>query len=212
MKKILLVGDSIRKGYDRFVKIAYEGKAEVYYPEENCRFSEYVLRNLHEWAEQTGCGRDVDCVHWNAGLWDAVILFNDGTLTPIDVYKTYIDRICQRINLLFPKAKVIFATSTPVIETQYGKNFKRYNKDIEAFNDVAAETVKKYGHDINDLYSLLKAAPSEYHSDMTHFYTKAATKVITEKVATEIEHCIGIKASTVDYDKYFCETKEVLGQ
>ena len=42
--------------------------------------------------------------------------------------------------------------------------------------------------------------------------SKAATKVITEKVVMEIERCIGVKADPVDYDKYFCETKEVLGQ
>ena len=154
MKKILLIGDSIRQGYDKFVKLAYEGKAEVYYPEENCRFAEYVLRNLHEWAIQSGCGYDVDCIHWNAGLWDVIILFNDGTLTPIEVYKSYIERICKRINLIFPNAKVIFATSTPVIEEKYGENFKRFNKDIEAYNEVAVEVARTNGFAINDLYAL----------------------------------------------------------
>ena len=35
MKKILLLVDSIRKGYDKYVKIAFGGVAEVYFPEEN---------------------------------------------------------------------------------------------------------------------------------------------------------------------------------
>ena len=46
MKKVLLIGDSIRQGYDRYVKMSLEGEAEVFYPEENCRFSVYVLRDL----------------------------------------------------------------------------------------------------------------------------------------------------------------------
>lgn len=33
MKKILLIGDSIRMGYDKYVKLAFEGEAEVYYPD-----------------------------------------------------------------------------------------------------------------------------------------------------------------------------------
>ena len=43
MKKIVLIGDSIRMGYDKYVKDALSGVAEVYYPEENCKFAEYVL-------------------------------------------------------------------------------------------------------------------------------------------------------------------------
>ena len=33
-------------GYDKYVKEALAGAAEVYYPEENCRFAEYVLRQF----------------------------------------------------------------------------------------------------------------------------------------------------------------------
>lgn len=43
MKKVFLLGDSIRKGYDKYVERAFEGKASVYYPEDNCRFAAYTL-------------------------------------------------------------------------------------------------------------------------------------------------------------------------
>ena len=74
MKKIVLIGDSIRQGYDKYVKMAFEGVAEVYYPKENCRFASYILRNLIDWKESMKCGDDVDLVHWNAGVWDNLIL------------------------------------------------------------------------------------------------------------------------------------------
>lgn len=199
MKKILLLGDSIRLGYDSLVKMAFEGKAQVFYTQENCRFAAYVLMNLHIWKEQLGCGGDIDCVHWNAGLWDTLVLYQDGTLTPIDVYGVYIDRICKRLRLLFPKAKIIFATSTPVDEALFPEPDKkmRYNKDIEMFNEVAIEKVKRNGGEINDLYSFLKDTPAEYHSDMTHFYTKAATEAITGKVLESIGRCLDIEASPI---------------
>ena len=54
MKKIVLIGDSIRMGYDKYVKEALEGVCEVFYPEENCKFAEYVLRFVHEWKKNGG--------------------------------------------------------------------------------------------------------------------------------------------------------------
>ncbi len=41
MKNVLLIGDSIRAGYDKAVKKSLEGIANVYFPEENCRFASY---------------------------------------------------------------------------------------------------------------------------------------------------------------------------
>ena len=210
-KKILLIGDSIREGYDVFVKEAFTEQAEVYFPMENCRFAEYVLRNLHEWKTQTGCGSDVDCVHWNVGLWDNLILFEDGWLTPIEVYRDCIDRICRRIRLLFPHAKVIFATSTPVdeeafaaLKTEQGVDM-RYNKDVELFNASAVEVVRQHGFAVNDLYGYMAQLPVTYHSDTTHFYTKNGTIAITQKVLRSLEECLGIMAGNVDFDAFFGE-------
>ena len=72
MKKIVLIGDSIRMGYDKYVRAALDGKAEVLFPEENSRFAEYVLRAVIDWKREGKWGDDVDVVHWNAGLWDTL--------------------------------------------------------------------------------------------------------------------------------------------
>ena len=85
MKNVLLIGDSIRAGYDTYVKESFFGKANVYFPTENCRFAQYVVRNLHYWAEDLGL-READAVHWNAGLWDTLRIYGDECLTPIDMY------------------------------------------------------------------------------------------------------------------------------
>ena len=77
MKKIVLIGDSIRLGYEKYVKEAFEGVAEVYSPTENCRFAEYTLRFATDWKSKGQWPGDVDVVHWNAGLWDVLELFGD---------------------------------------------------------------------------------------------------------------------------------------
>ena len=50
--KILLLGDSIRMGYDQFVCELLKDKAEVVYPPDNGRFAQYTLRQLQDWKAQ----------------------------------------------------------------------------------------------------------------------------------------------------------------
>ena len=174
MKNVLLIGDSIRMGYDKSVKQTLENVANVYFPEENCRFAAYVLRYFHEYKDMVKTG-DIDVIHWNAGLWDSLRLFGEEHHTPIEIYKYYIERICIRIKKLCPNAKVIFATSTSVQTEKMSPNFIRYNNEIEEYNAAAVEIVKKYGFSVNDLYAVSASLSPEAHSDAVHYYTQAFT-------------------------------------
>jgi len=213
MKKVLLIGDSIRKGYDKYVKLALEDTADVRYPEENCRFSQYVLHHFIDWLRKADFDGEPDLIHLNAGLWDCAILFDEECLTPVDIYERFMERICVRIRKLCPTARIVIATSTPVIEAGFAhpENFKRYNRDIEALNEVAVAAAKRHGFAVNDLYALLKDVPESFHSDCTHFYTKEATELITGQVCDVICRELDITAKKLDYDALFSEEKDVLG-
>lgn len=210
MKKILLIGDSIRGGYDKYVKMAFDGEAEVYYPAENCRFAAYIVRYLYDWKSKLGCGDDVDLVHFNVGLWDDLILLDGKPLTSLPVYCEYLDRIFGMIKIFFPKAKVIFATSTPVQEELFTRE-KRYNRDTELYNAEAVKIAAAHGAEINDLYTLTANAPVEYHSDLTHFYTKEGTELITNQVISVIEKALDIKAKALDYEALFTKKEDFIG-
>lgn len=203
-KKILLIGDSIREGYDSFVKEAFSDVADVFYPSENCRFAQYIVKTLADWKEGLNLDDDIDLIHWNAGLWDSLVLHDGKHLTDIKTYAEHIDRVCNMFKLLFPKAKIIFATSTPIIERLFADlQVKRYNSDIINYNKVAIEIVKKHGCEINDLFQLLKDAPESYHSDRTHYYTKIAVEAISKQVIVSIENALDIKAKDVNYTLLF---------
>ena len=210
MKKVLLIGDSIRMGYDTYTKMTFEDVAEVYYPKDNCRFTGYIIRHLHDWKKELKLGNDIDLVHWNVGLWDDLVMLDGKHHTSLDIYKENIDRICNIIKILFPDAKMIFATSTPVQEELF-TICKRYNRDTEAYNSAAIEIVKKHGGEINDLYTLMKNAPIEYHSDLTHYYTKEGTRLITNQVVNCIEKVLDIKGTVLNYDKLFAKNEGVIG-
>lgn len=201
MKKIVLIGDSIRKGYDKYVAECLKEQAVVYWPNENCRFAQYTLRCLHDWKKQGEWPDDVDLVHWNVGLWDTLTLYEDGTLTSPEYYREQLIRIDRRLKILFPNAKLIFATSTPVVEERFlnPKVSIRYNKDIEYFNEIAVKELQARGTVINDLYALAKEVPISYFSDMTHLYTKEGVELLGNAVVDCICKQLGIaEHETVD--------------
>ncbi len=194
-KNVLLYGDSIRVGYDVSVKYAMKDVANVYFPSENSRFANYLFRFMHDWPGQCGINpADVDCVHWNAGLWDTLILDEEGPCTSLDEYKKVIGRICKKMKKVFPKATFIFATSTPM---KSDTCVFRKNSDIEIYNKAAVEIAKANGFFIDDLYPMVKDAPKDWYSDETHLYTEAGALALTKQVTSSICTTLGINVPSV---------------
>ncbi len=202
MKKIVLIGDSIRMGYDKYIKDALSGTAEVFYPSENCRFAEYVLRYAHEWKSNGKWGDDVDLVHWNAGLWDALELFGDEPLTSLSYYGAAIARIDKRLRTLFPNAKFVFATSTNVNEKMAKPEFMRHNTTIEKYNTEALRALSNTDTIINDLYSLTASVPDSYRSDWVHFYTPEGTELIGGKVLSVLCELLDITPEQINIENF----------
>ncbi|MBR4949398.1 MAG: hypothetical protein IKZ25_01350 [Clostridia bacterium] len=207
MKKILLIGDSIRIGYGQYVEFAFDGVAKVYYPGENCRISSYVIKYLNVWKKQLNLD-DVDLVHFNAGIWDAIVMNDGKSVTSIEEYRENIGRICELIKILFPSAKIVFATTTPAKESDEHPFTKELNRQIEKYNPVAIEVAKSYGAEIDDLYSVVKAVPPEYYSDQVHLYSRPATDLISNKVISCIEESLGIKAARYDVITKYDQIRE----
>ncbi len=191
MKRIYLMGDSIRfgavnsPGYGVYVKEKLNGLAEVYYPDDNCRFAQYTLRYLYDWANSVD-SENIDIVHWNNGLWDVLRLHGDEPLTPIDVYVDFLERIYKKLRLLFPNAKIIFANSTPVIEELGNPKFMRYNKEIREYNNAAQKLMEKLGVQVNDLFSLAENLGESFRSDWVH-YNEEGSKLLADAVVKALE-------------------------
>ena len=95
MKRILLLGDSIREGYEPYVRERLAGLAEVVAPAENGRFSFYTLWGVNLWMKELGTP---DIVHWNNGLWDVHREApRDELLTPVIDYVTNLKRIAHEV-------------------------------------------------------------------------------------------------------------------
>lgn len=178
MNNIYLIGDSIRcgsvksPGYEIFVREKLKGRCNVYSPDENCRFAQYTLRGLCDWAYRVDREK-IDLVHWNNGLWDVVRLYGDKPLRQERVYK--------KIRLFFPNAKIIFATTTPVIEQDSPAGWERRNDEIKKYNDAAKRLMGSLGAEVNDLYAVASRFDKSCYADWTHFNEKGA-KILADEI------------------------------
>lgn len=187
MKKVLLLGDSIRLGYCNYVKEELKEVAEVYFPEENCRNTQYTFVSLSNWLNLAGDPQDVSVVHWNNGHWDvAHWRGEDISLNTPEQYADMLERIYKQLSTCFPKAKIIFALTTPMNpDGSIGLN-PRSNIEIERYNAVAREVMNRLHVPVNDLYSLMKDKPSSFYADYAHF-TEEGFQLVGKKVAQVIQ-------------------------
>lgn len=192
MKKVLLLGDSIRQNYQEYVKEKLVDYAKVYYPNDNGRFCQFTLRYVHDWIRILSDGKnDFDVIHFNCGLWDVLRLSNEEqTFTSEEEYGELLKRIYNRLKYLCPNAKIIFALTTKVIEPGFEPGEQvaiRKNTDIQRFNEVAKKIFDELNVEINDLYSISEELPLEAHSDQVHFDTDQGRRRLADGVVRCLE-------------------------
>ena len=155
-----------------------------------------------EWKRNGEWGDDVDLVHWNAGLWDCVEVDGDDPLTPLAWYEETVARVDRRLRSFFPKAKIVFATSTAVYEEKYTPDFRRHNAIIEQYNAAALRALADTDTVINDLYALSASFPKSYYSDATHFYTDEGREYMSGRVLSVICDTLNIEATSVNIENF----------
>ncbi len=186
-KNIFLIGDSIRLGYCASVREALADIAEVFYVDDNCRNTQYVITNLNRWANMFSDRALVDVVQFNCGHWD-IAHWRGGafSLTSEGEYARNLQIIMDMISELFPRAKIVFATTTTMNPSgQTGVN-PRTNGEISRYNEIAKGVADKNNIAVNDLFSITKKWDSSYYKDYCHF-TDEANTVLGQAVATTLK-------------------------
>lgn len=193
MKKVLLLGDSIRQNYENVVKENLADRAEVIFTNDNNRFSVFMLRYLGEWINALTDSRPetIDIIHFNCGLWDVVRLSNeDTTLVSLSEYKMYLERIYKRLRFLCPNSIILAAESTSVIEPGMDVSLgigSRKNEDIIRFNECLRDFCLNNNMPIPDaLYDVSLRIPIEYRSDNVHFDTINGRQILGDYVSEYI--------------------------
>jgi len=185
VKDIILIGDSIRIGYQEIVRRELGSAAQVWAPEENGGTSRNVLAHLDQWV----ISRKPDLVHLNCGLHDVKkVVEAPQPAVPLDEYRANLTEIFGRIQE-DTHAILIWAATTPSNEQQHReqKGFDRFGEDILTYNREAAALAGERGIRVNDLYQVvMRAGRDSLLSDDGVHFIEAGSEVLGKAVADAI--------------------------
>ncbi len=183
--KILLLGDSITLGYQKYVKELLEGKCEVVYSDDNGRFVQYSYWLLNQFYKNEG---HFDIVHFNNGYWDMNI--ESPMTTPLNSIEEYCFGLEKIVNFIKSQGSTpIFATTVPINEkgnsldnTGVNGTINYDNSWVKEYNLAAKNLMKKLNVEVNDLYEDMLKGPLFYKcEDMLHL-SEEGSKVCANKI------------------------------
>lgn len=182
--RVLLIGDSILNGYMKTVITALDGAAYVDAWVNPYNQSEYLNKLLSEVLDNG----PYDVVHFNMGLhgWQKGRI-KDGTFEPLT--KAYVEVIRTKL----PKAKIIWASSTPV--TVKGKPTEldtEINPIIVEHNRMAAKVMAEMNVPVNDFYSMLVGKLELARGDQFH-WTGPAYQILADAIVKTVIESLPVK-------------------
>jgi hypothetical protein len=158
LPRALMIGDSISVGYFSDVEKQLAGKAYAARLSTSRCVGDPVL--LAEVALVLG-GASFDVIHINNGLHGV------GPVSEKE-YAEFLPQFIEHIRRLAPRAKLVWASSTPWRVKGTSDKFDPKNENVLARNRIAAGVMAAQGIPINDLYSLGAEHP-EYFADAAHY-------------------------------------------
>ena len=177
MPRILLIGDSILNGYARQVIKKLNGKAYVDMWVNPYHQSE----NLNKVLDRVLSQGPYDLIHFNVGLhgWQEGRI-KKGTFIPLT--RDYVKVIKSR----YPKAKLIWANSTPVTEkNNVAALDSEINPTIIEHNRMAKLVMYEMNVPINNFYELLDRNRKLAKGDRFH-WTRPAYDLLADMVTKSV--------------------------
>ena len=171
LPRVLLIGDSISRGYTQDVRKAMAGKANVHRAPENCGPTANGVKKIDIWL---GDGK-WDVIHFNFGIHDRK--------TPAADYEQRLENLIARMQQT--GAKLIFATTTPVPpDTKDGPEIVT---QIAEKNDIALRVMKKHGIAIDDLHAFLAPQLAGIANPQDVHFNAKGYELMSQQVARSIE-------------------------
>ena len=178
LPRVLLIGDSITRGYFGDVEKRLAGKAYcARLTTSKCvsdpSFSDEVQLLLKHYKFAT--------IHFNNGLhgWG----YNE------DQYRDGLLKFLATVKEYAGDAKLIWATTTPVRERSDLQQLGEKTERVKARNKIAAEIMKEHDIPTNDLFGLVDEHPDWHSTDGVHFNAKGK-EAQAKQVAENVMKCL----------------------
>jgi hypothetical protein len=170
LPRVLLIGDSVSRGYTQPVRRALAGKANVHRAPANCGPTASGVKNLDAWM---GEGR-WDLIHFNFGIHDRA--------TPAADYTRRLEEITLRLNKT--GAKVIWASTTPIPDDPA---HNQTAASVVEKNALAADIMKRHEIPTDDLFSAVTPLLGKLQNPKDVHFNGEGYEFLGRKVADSIE-------------------------
>ena len=177
LPRVLLIGDSIARDYYPEVEKRLAGKAFVARLATSRFLADPVLLKEIELVLRQA---KFDVIHFNNGM--------HGWQHSEAEYRKAFPQLIKTIRAHAPKAKLIWATTTPLRngkDVTYDTKAEYSDERIAARNVLAAEVVAAEKIPIVDLNAAVRGHP-EFHSDNVHFNGQGV-QILAAQVCTAVE-------------------------
>lgn len=183
LPRVLLMGDSILNGYLPAVTKALEGKA---YVDAWVTPTNQGDKSLPRQIEEVLAQGPYDVIHFNLGLHG----WQKGRI-PEGQYEPLTHAMVQAFKKFAPKAKLIWASTTPVTKQDHpGELDPEINPTIVEHNAMAAKVMKEEGVPIDDLGALMMPHLDLARGDRFHWKpegTALLAKQVSETLLKALE-------------------------
>jgi hypothetical protein len=158
LPRVLLVGDSIVRGYFDTVDKALAGKAYC------ARYATSMALQNPDYLDQLKVllkRYQFRVIHINNGLhgWDYTE----------EQYQKSLPRLIETLKKYGKGAVVIWATTTPRRSREAPAQLAPDTNRVQERNRLAVEYMARHGIQVDDLYALVADHPEYYSADRTHF-------------------------------------------
>ena len=169
LPRVLLIGDSVSRGYTQAVRTSLAGEANVHRAPANCGPTASGMKNLDVWL---GDGR-WDLIHFNFGIHDRN--------TPVADYAERLEQLVQRLKKT--GARLVWATTTPIPDvTATGQTAA----SVVERNVAAAGVMQKHGVGVDDLFGFITPHLADVQTPNDVHFTAKGYDLLGGKVADSI--------------------------
>lgn len=170
LPRVLLIGDSVSRGYTLAARAALAGKANVHRAPENCGPTANGLKKLDVWL----AGEKWDIIHFNFGIHDRA--------TPPADYRQRLEALVTRMKAT--GAKVIWASTTPIPPDT--KDGPKAAEAIVEKNRIAAEVMAKEGVAVDDLFAFITPHLAKVQNPKDVHFNNEGYELLGKQVAAAI--------------------------
>ena len=174
LPRVLLIGDSVSRGYTLAARKSLAGKANVHRAPENCGPSANGIKKLDIWL----AGGKWDVIHFNFGIHDRA--------TPAADYRQRLETLITRMKKT--GAKLIWASTTPVPPDT--KDGPKAAEQIVEKNRIAAEVMAKNGVVIDDLFTFITPHLAKAQNPKDVHFNNDGYELLGKQVADAIEQAL----------------------